>query len=79
MTDHQRTPRITRTDLDRLEHKLDHIIQLLRHTPPTTNGPRTLPDGTRFLPGTGTLDQDPNRPRSPELQAAIAEWERDHP
>lgn len=63
----QTTP-VTRADLDRLEAKVDRILARLEGPPQSA---RPAADHTRFLPGTGPMDLDPNRPRPPHVQAVI--------
>ena len=81
----ERGPRVSRYDVDnivgrltnmerrqiKMDATLDRIATVLGLEDPGKWGAKTLDDGRTFLPGTGTLNQDSDRKRSPEVQRAI--------
>lgn len=67
----ERTQRINRRDFERLEEKIDLILEIFNVLPPDARG--VIIDGDRrFLPGTGW---DTPSELSPTAQAALAQLE----
>lgn len=73
MTD-ERAPRITRRDLDRIERKLDQVLELLGRSASPSSA-MTEAGSPTWLPGTGRLGGTATRDLSEDALLALAELE----
>lgn len=66
-----------RTELREMRRLLEQVAHAIQAARQPYGTPQQLPDGTRFLPGSGHLDD--TRPLSPDAKAALAQLDAQEP